>query len=130
MTNKLIFKIFFKIFDDQLRNFKKIVAEIVQNNTSFCGMFSTHDKLGPLFYDYYFSESSLKGSIILRFKTNDSAFFIVKNFVSSETYEQLQSQIEFEEFTILGECSNEIKRFLNENKPKNININFKNFSSV
>lgn len=130
MTNKLIFKIFFEIFEDQLRNFKKIVAEIVQNNTSFCGMFSTQDKLGPLFYDYYFSESSLKGSIILRFKTNDSALFIVKNFVSGEHYKRLQSQIEFEEFTILGECSNELKRLLNENKPKNININFKNFSSV
>ena len=127
MTNKLIFKIFFKIFDDQLVNFKKIVAEIVQSNTSFSRTFTTHDKLGSIFYDYYFSESSLKGSVILRTKNNISAFLIVKSFVSGEHYERLKSQIEFEELTILGECNNELKGFLNENKPQNIQINFRNF---
>ena len=130
MTDKLIFKIFFNIFNDHLESFKKIVAEKARNTNCFGGMFSTHDELGTLFYDYYFSESSLKGSIILRFKNNESAYFYVKNFVTGEHYEKLKSQIEFEEFTILGDCSKELKNILDKYKPQNISINFQNFSGI
>jgi len=130
MTNKLIFKIYFEIIDKQLENFKKIVAEIVRNNNSFCGMFSTHEELGTFFYDYYFSEDSSKGSIILRYNNNKSAIFYLNNFVKGEYFERIKSLIKFEEFKIIGECSNELKIILKENKPKNISLNFRTFTKV
>ena len=130
MTKKIVFKIIFRIVDGQVDNFKKIVSEINQNNTSFCGMFSENEKLGTVFYDYYFSEVSLNGSLIERFKNNQSAMLHLKNFVSGEYFQRLKSTIVFEKFTVLGNSSDELKELIEKNKPKKISIEFRNFSTV